>query len=133
MKRCASGLSIRYAFFAAIRILDAGEVVNVKLKVIAGSVANAAVEPGTGKAIKLQVNLDQTGVTIAGPKAKPSDLKRMNACHCAVGRAEVPVSWNFFLASLEPGRCFSQDSSIEPIKFFKQVRCQIICLSIRTK
>jgi hypothetical protein len=69
----------------AVKILDAGEVVNVKLKEVDGSVTDIAgrvmtVDSGAGKAIKLEVHPDQTNVTIAGTKAKASDLKQGMSC-----------------------------------------------------
>jgi tripartite-type tricarboxylate transporter receptor subunit TctC len=69
----------------AMKILDAGEVVNVKLKAIEGSVANVAnnvltVDTGTGKAIKLEVDARETSVTIAGAKAAAADLKQGMSC-----------------------------------------------------
>jgi tripartite-type tricarboxylate transporter receptor subunit TctC len=69
----------------AMKILEAGEVVNVKLKVLEGSVANVAnhvltVDGGNGKAIKLEVDARETSVTIAGTKSKPSDIKQGMSC-----------------------------------------------------
>ena len=69
----------------AMKILEAGEVVNVKLKVIEGSVANVAknvltVDTGAGKAIKLEVDARETAVTVAGAKAAAADLKQGMSC-----------------------------------------------------
>jgi tripartite-type tricarboxylate transporter receptor subunit TctC len=69
----------------AIKILEAGEVVNVKLKVIEGSVANVAsnvltVNPASGNPIKLEVDARETTVTIAGAKAAAADLKQGMSC-----------------------------------------------------
>ncbi len=69
----------------AIKILEAGEVVNVKLKVLEGSVANVAsnvltVDGGNGKAIKLEVDARETSVTIAGTKSQASDIKQGMTC-----------------------------------------------------
>ena len=69
----------------AMKILEAGEVVNVKLKVIEGSVANVAdhvltVDGGDGKTIKLEVDARETSVTIAGTKSQASDIKQGMSC-----------------------------------------------------
>ncbi|HET7679989.1 MAG TPA: tripartite tricarboxylate transporter substrate-binding protein [Xanthobacteraceae bacterium] len=69
----------------AMKILEAGEVVNVKLKVMEGSVTNVAngvltVNSGTGTPIKLEVDARETSVTIAGTKSKASDLKEGMSC-----------------------------------------------------
>ena len=69
----------------AMKILEAGEVVNVKLKTIEGSVSNVekkmlTVDTGAGKAIKLEVDARETTVTIAGAKAAAADLKQGMSC-----------------------------------------------------
>ena len=69
----------------ATKMLEAGEVVNVKLKVVEGSVSKIAknlltVDGGAGNAIKLKVHPRQTNVTIAGTKSKASDLKEGMSC-----------------------------------------------------
>jgi tripartite-type tricarboxylate transporter receptor subunit TctC len=69
----------------AMKILEAGEVVNVKLKVIEGSVANIdkkvlTVDAGAGKSIKLEVDARETNVTIAGAKSNAAELKVGMSC-----------------------------------------------------
>jgi tripartite-type tricarboxylate transporter receptor subunit TctC len=69
----------------AKKILEAGEVVNVKLKAIEGLVSGVAnlsltVDTGAGKAVKLRVNPDQTAVTVAGTKAETSAIKQGMTC-----------------------------------------------------
>ena len=69
----------------AEKILDAGEVVNVKLKDVEGSVSNVAnraltVDVGGGKTVKLRVNPDQTAVTVAGAKSEISAIKQGMSC-----------------------------------------------------
>ena len=71
----------------AMKILEAGEVVNVKLKVLEGSVANVAsnvltVDGGNGKAIKLEVDARETSVTIG--RNKVEDIRHQ-------ARHDVPV------------------------------------------
>jgi tripartite-type tricarboxylate transporter receptor subunit TctC len=70
----------------ATKILDAGEVVNVKLKEIEGSIKNVAKNTLTvadegGKTIKLKINPDQTKVTVKGAKATVAELKEGVTCH----------------------------------------------------
>jgi tripartite-type tricarboxylate transporter receptor subunit TctC len=69
----------------AIAILEAGEVVNVKLKVVEGKITTVAkrtltITDGTGKAVKLKVHPRQTRVTIGGKKSQASALKEGASC-----------------------------------------------------
>ncbi|MFM1813974.1 MAG: hypothetical protein RLZ98_669 [Pseudomonadota bacterium] len=73
------------AYKRAIGILNAGEVVNVKLKVVEGRIASIqkrtlTVADTAGKQLKLKVHPKQTSVSLAGKKAKSADLKEGMTC-----------------------------------------------------
>lgn len=70
----------------AMKILDAGEVTNVRLKTVSGNVTNIAkttvsVTDATGKSVKLKVHPKQTEFTIGGKEAKTADLKVGMQCN----------------------------------------------------
>ncbi len=69
----------------AKKILEAGEVVNVKLKEMHGTIQSLArnslsVSDSSGRAIKLIVSSSQTNITVGGSKATVGDLKEGASC-----------------------------------------------------
>jgi tripartite-type tricarboxylate transporter receptor subunit TctC len=69
----------------AEKFLHAGEVVNVKLKEVEGSVSSVSnrlltVDTEGGKSVKLRVSPDQTTVTVAGTKSEMSAIKQGMTC-----------------------------------------------------
>jgi tripartite-type tricarboxylate transporter receptor subunit TctC len=68
-----------------IKILEVGEVINVKLKTVEGKVAsvkkrNLSVTDASGKTVKLRVHPKQTSATVGGKKAKATDIKAGMSC-----------------------------------------------------
>jgi tripartite-type tricarboxylate transporter receptor subunit TctC len=75
----------RAIYERAQKILEAGEVINVKLKEVEGTVSNVSnrsltVDMGGGKSVNLRVNPDQTSVIIAGAKSETSAIKIGMTC-----------------------------------------------------
>ena len=72
-------------FERAKAILEAGEVVNVKLKEMQGTIRSISrnslsMSDAAGKEIKVTVNTNQTNVTLAGAQATVADLKEGASC-----------------------------------------------------
>jgi tripartite-type tricarboxylate transporter receptor subunit TctC len=68
-----------------IKILEVGDVVNVKLKTVEGNVTaikktNLTIAGADGKAVKLKVHAKQTRATIGGKKASATDIKVGMTC-----------------------------------------------------
>jgi tripartite-type tricarboxylate transporter receptor subunit TctC len=66
-------------------ILEAGEVVNVRLKEMQGTIRSISrnslsISDAAGKEIKVTVNANQTNVTLAGAQATVADLKEGTSC-----------------------------------------------------